>query len=431
MKKAGTESPWSWVPTLYFFEGLPYFIVNTISVIILKDLGMDNGKLALLTSLIGLPWMIKPLWSPFVDIFRSKRWWIVTMQLIMAVTVALIALTLPDSSPFTLTLILFVVAGFASATHDISADGYYMIGLDKPDQSAFVGIRNTFYRVAMVFGQGVLVVIAGLLEKRTGDVSKAWSITLVISAAILAVLSWYHSFVLPKAEESRSIAGKGAKEIFSEFGGAFKSFFTKKGVLLAIAFMLLYRLPEAFSVKMLYPFFSDATAIGGLGLGKEEFGLVYGTAGVIALLAGGILGGLAISRFGLRKCLLPMALSLALPCAVYLFMALAHPASLWTIGSCVVFDQFGYGFGFTAYTVYMMRFSEGPLKTSHYAICTGFMALSMLLPGAVAGYLQQWLGYSGFFWMVMACCFATVAVTLIAAREVEADYGMKSQIADN
>ena len=423
MNTAKTKSPWTWVPTLYFFEGLPYFIVNTISVIIFKDLGMDNGTLALLTSLIGLPWMIKPLWSPFVDIFRSKRWWIVTMQIIMAVTVALLALTLPSASPFTLTLILFVIAGFASATHDISADGYYMIGLDKHDQSVFVGIRNTFYRVSMVFGQGVLVVIAGLLEKKTGSVSLAWRLTLVISAVILALLSWYHSFILPKAEEERRTETRSAKSVLAEFGGAFSSFFTKKGALLAIAFMLLFRLPEAFSVKMLYPFFSDPLTAGGLGLDKEAFGLVYGTAGVIALLAGGILGGLAISRFGLKKCLLPMALSLALPCAVYLYMALTQPASLWTIGACVVFDQFGYGFGFTAYTVYMMRFAEGPLKTSHYAICTGFMALSMLLPGAVAGYLQQALGYRGFFWFVMACCLATVAVTLAAGRRVEPSYG--------
>ena len=423
MNTAKTKSPWTWVPTLYFFEGLPYFIVNTISVIIFKDLGMDNGTLALLTSLIGLPWMIKPLWSPFVDIFRSKRWWIVTMQIIMAVTVALLALTLPSASPFTLTLILFVIAGFASATHDISADGYYMIGLDKHDQSVFVGIRNTFYRVSMVFGQGVLVVIAGLLEKRTGSVSLAWRLTLVISAVILALLSWYHSFILPKAEEERRTETRSAKSVLAEFGGAFSSFFTKKGAFLAIAFMLLFRLPEAFSVKMLYPFFSEPLTAGGLGLDKEAFGLVYGTAGVIALLAGGILGGLAISRFGLKKCLLPMALSLALPCAVYLYMALTQPASLWTIGACVVFDQFGYGFGFTAYTVYMMRFAEGPLKTSHYAICTGFMALSMLLPGAVAGYLQQALGYRGFFWLVMACCLATVAVTLAAGRRIEPSYG--------
>ena len=413
-----TKSPWLWVPTLYFVEGLPYFIVNTISVIILKDLGMDNGRLALLTSLIGLPWLVKPLWSPFVDIFKSKRWWIVTMQALMAVAVAVLALTLPASSPFTWTLILFVIAGFASASHDISADGYYMLALDEKRQSAFVGIRNTFYRIAMVFGQGVLVVLAGWLEKRTGAVSRAWTLTLVGTAALLALFTLYHSLMLPRPEEDRTEGRKTAGEVVKEFGRAFGSFFTKPGIWLTIAFLLLFRLPEAFSVKMLYPFFSDATGAGGLGLDKAAFGLVYGTAGVIALLAGGILGGLDIARRGLRKCLLPMALSLALPCVVYLFMALTQPSSLWTVGACVVFDQFGYGYGFTAYTVYMMRFAEGPLKTSHYAICTGFMALSMLLPGAVAGYLQEALGYVGFFILVMICCIATVSVTLLARRRL-------------
>ena len=413
-----TKSPWLWVPTLYFVEGLPYFIVNTISVIILKDLGMDNGRLALLTSLIGLPWLVKPLWSPFVDIFKSKRWWIVTMQALMAAAVVVLALTLPASSPFTWTLILFVITGFASASHDISADGYYMLALDEKRQSAFVGIRNTFYRIAMVFGQGVLVVLAGWLEKRTGVVSRAWTLTLVGTAILLALFTLYHSLVLPHPDEDQSAGRKTAGEVVKEFGMAFGSFFTKPGIGLTIAFLLLFRLPEAFSVKMLYPFFSDATGAGGLGLDKAAFGLVYGTAGVIALLLGGILGGLDISRRGLRKCLLPMALSLALPCAVYLFMALTQPSSLWTVGACVVFDQFGYGYGFTAYTVYMMRFAEGPLKTSHYAICTGFMALSMLLPGAVAGYLQESLGYVGFFTMVMICCIATVSVTLLARRRL-------------
>ena len=412
------KSPWWWIPTLYFAEGLPYFIVNTISVIILKDLGMDNGRLALLTSLIGLPWLVKPLWSPFVDIFKSKRWWIVTMQALMAAAVAILALTLPASSPFTWTLILFVITGFASASHDISADGYYMIALDEKRQSAFVGIRNTFYRIAMVFGQGVLVVLAGALEKRMGMVSRAWSVTLVITAAILALVALYHWLVLPRPEEDRNAVRQTPAEILQGFGRAFATFFTKPGIGLAIAFLLLYRLPEAFSVKMLYPFFSDATAVGGLGLDKAAFGLVYGTAGVIALLAGGILGGLDISRRGLRKCLLPMALSLALPCAVYLFLALAQPSFLWTVGACVVFDQFGYGYGFTAYTVYMMRFADGPLKTSHYALCTGFMALSMLLPGSVAGYLQESLGYIGFFVMVMICCLATLSVTLLVRRRL-------------
>ena len=428
MKRLASISPWAWVSTLYFIEGIPYFIVNTISVIIFKDMGMDNGTLALLTSLIGLPWVIKPLWSPFVDILRSKRWWIAVTQGIMALTVLLIAFSLPHPtaeqilegslpvSEFTFALILFTVVAFASATHDISADGFYMIALEAKQQAFFVGIRNTFYRIGMVFGQGVLVVLAGLLERHYGDMPRAWSITLITTSAIMAALALYHFLLLPRPSEDATASSKSGRQILSEFGNAFASFFKKPYIVVAVLFMLLYRLPEALSVTMLYPFFSDPLQAGGLGLGKEEFGLVYGTFGVIALLAGGILGGIDLSRRGLKKCFMPMALSLALPCAVYLFMALVQPSSLWLIGGCIVLDQFGYGYGFTAYTMYMMKFADGPLKTSHYAICTGFMALSMKLPGAVAGYLQEALGYTGFFILIMICCSATITVTLLARR---------------
>ena len=409
------RTPWAWVPSLYFAEGLPYFIVNTISVVMFKDMGMDNGILALVTSLIGLPWVLKPLWSPFVDILKSKRWWIVATQAAIGIALALIAL---QAGAFAFALTMFAVAALSSATHDISADGYYMLALSKSNQSAFVGIRNTFYRVAMVFGQGVLIVFAGLIQKRSGSVNTAWSVTMLLAAAIMSVLALYHYRILPQPSEDSNRSAGSASAVLKEFAGVFKSFFTKKGVWLAVAFMLLYRLPEALSVKMLYPFFSDVAESGGLGLDKEAYGLVYGTFGVIALLAGGILGGLHIARKGLRHCMLPMALALALPCSVYLLLSIFRPSMLWLVGLCVVFDQFGYGYGFTAYTVYMMRFSDGPLKTSHYALCTGFMALSMLLPGLFAGYLQQWLGYRMFFIFVMICCLATIFVTLSARRRL-------------
>ena len=414
--QSSNRNPWLWIPTLYFVEGLPYFIVNTISLIVFKDLGMDNGTLALVTSVIGLPWMLKPLWSPFVDIIRTKRWWIILMQALMAASVLVLGLTLPSGSPFTLSLIFFVIAAFASATHDISADGFYMLALDERRQSAFVGIRNTFYRVAMVFGQGVLVVAAGLLERRLGGAAAAWRWTLAAAGGLLAAAAAWHAFALPRPAADASRAAGGS--VLRDFAAAFASFFRKPGVWFAIVFMLLYRLPEAFSVKMLYPLFSDGIDSGGLGLGKSEFGLIYGTAGVVALLVGGILGGLHIASRGLRRCIVPMALALALPCAVYLLMAIFQPSNLWLLGAMVVLDQFGYGYGFTAYTVWMMRFADGPLKTSHYAICTGFMALSMLLPGAVAGYLQQALGYVGFFILVMICCIATVSVSLSARRRL-------------
>ena len=330
-----------------------------------------------------------------------------------------------------MTLVIFWITALASATHDIAADGFYMLALDHGEQSFFVGIRSTFYRLSSVFGQGVLVVVAGLLETKFGNISLAWSVTMLICAVLFASITVYHILSLPKpaADSPVRSAVHGsdmeksahAEEIMREFGQTFVTFFRKKGVWLAVVFMLLYRLPEAFLVKMLNPFLLDPVSRGGLGLATETVGIVYGTVGVIALTLGGIVGGIAASRWGLRKSMWPMALSLALPCLVFLYLSIAQPSNLGVINFCVAFDQFGYGFGFTAYMLYMMYFSDGEFKTSHYSLCTAFMALSMMLPGMVAGYLQEWLGYVGFFWMVAVCCLATIGVTLFV--KVEPEYG--------
>ena len=418
-------SPWWWIPTLYFAEGIPYFIVNVISVTMFKRLGMPNGDLAMYTSLLYLPWVIKPLWSPFVDVIRSKRWWILMMQALCTAGFAALALSVsPDA--FGASLIIFYVIAFASATHDIAADGFYMLALDEKRQAAFVGIRSTFYRIASVFGQGVIVVLAGLLEERLGAIPRAWSVTLLACAVLFALVTLWHWRFLPKVESATGVipaeepespaAGDETSRILKEFGQAWVTFFKKPGVWLAIAFMLLYRLPEAFSVKMLTPFLLDPQEAGGLGLTTAQSGLVYGTVGVIALTVGGILGGLYAARKGLRRSMWPMSMALALPCAVYLLLAVVQPASLWSIYLCVAADQFGYGFGFTAYMLYMMQFSEGKFKTSHYAICTAFMALSMMIPGLFAGWMQEALGYVGFFIVVMICCLATVCVTFFARQ---------------
>ncbi|MCR4860614.1 MAG: MFS transporter [Bacteroidales bacterium] len=424
MQRSTDKSPWFWVPTLYFAEGIPYFIVNVISVTMFKRLGMSNGDLALYTSLLYLPWVIKPLWSPFVDVIRTKRWWILAMQALCTAGFAALALSVGPGT-FTLLLVIFYLVAFASATHDIAADGFYMLALDRKQQSVFVGIRSTFYRIASVFGQGVIVVLAGVLEERLGTIPRAWSITLLISAILFALITLWHWRFLPKVETAevriQDRNGEGeVSRIFREFGRAWVTFFQKPGVWLAIVFMLLYRLPEAFSVKMLTPFLLDPVEAGGLGLSTAQSGLVYGTVGVIALTAGGILGGLFAARRGLRRSMWPMSMALALPCAVYLFLAALQPSALWCIYLCVAVDQFGYGFGFTAYMLYMMRFSEGEFKTSHYAICTAFMALSMMIPGLFAGWLQEALGYVGFFIVVMICCIATVFVTFFARRRCSA-----------
>ena len=444
------KTPWLWVPTLYFAEGIPYFIVNVVSVTMFKRLGMSNADLAMYTSLLYLPWVVKPLWSPLVDVVRTKRWWIIVMQALMTICFASLAFSLPSRTgapvgAFSIALIIFYITAMLSATHDIAADGYYMLALDDHQQSLFVGIRSTFYRIASVFGQGVIVVVAGLLETHYGDIPKAWSVTLLISSALFLAITIWHQLILPsekpvatgptvipsstvipseaKEPSLRAMAPTGGKS--RSFLSAFATFFRKPGVCLAIIFLLLYRLPEALSVKMLTPFLLDPSEAGGLGLTTAQSGLVYGTVGVIALTIGGILGGVWSAKVGLRKALWPMALALALPCSVYLYMAMALPSNLLTIYFCVALDQFGYGFGFTAYMLYMIWFSQGEYSTSHYAVCTAFMALSMMIPGFFAGMLQEALGYSGFFVLVMVCCLATVAVTAFLPSRIEPGYGRK------
>ena len=433
-------SPWAWVPTLYFAQGIPYFIVNNISVLMFAKMGVPNGEMALFTSLLYLPWTIKPFWSPFIDIIKTKRWWIISMQILMSIAFILLTLSIPKPdeatiaagttpiSMFTITLVLFIITAFASATHDIAADGFYMLALRQSDQAAFVGIRSTFYRLASIFGQGVLVAIAGAIELRYKDIPLSWTITMLVTAVMFSLVTFYHLFAIPKPTSDKSVLTPGtasAKAIFQEFGRTFATYFTKPGVWLAIAFMLLYRLPEAFLIKMCMPFLVASKEAGGLELSTAEVGIVYGTIGVIFLTVGGILGGLFASRIGLKKSIWWMAGCMTLPCLTFVYLAIGQPDNLFAISTAIAIEQFGYGFGFTAYMLYMMYFSDGEFKTSHYAICTAFMAASMLLPGMVAGYIQEAIGYVNFFWMVMVCCIATLVVTFFVDKKIDPTYGKK------
>lgn len=433
-------SPMTWIPTLYFAQGIPYFIVNNISVMMFTKMGVPNGEMALFTSLLYLPWSLKPFWSPFVDIFKTKRWWTISMQILMSLAFILLTLTIPRPdvemiasgqtpiSMFTITLLLFVVTAFASATHDIAADGFYMLALSTGDQAQFVGIRSTFYRLASIFGQGVLVWLAGVIETSTGDIPNSWRITMLVTAVIFSLVTLYHTFIVPRpTTDTSSLKGEKATvgAIFKEFGRTFKTYFMKPGVVLAIVFMLLYRLPEAFLLKLCMPFLVASRDVGGLGMSTANVGLAYGTIGVIFLTVGGILGGIFASRLGLKKSLWVMAACMTLPCLTFVYLSMAQPTNLVAISTAIAIEQFGYGFGFTAYMLYMMYFSEGEFKTSHYAICTAFMALSMLLPGAVAGYIQEAIGYVNFFWMVMVCCIGTLFVSVLAYRKIDPTYGKK------
>lgn len=610
------RNPWSWIPTLYFAEGLPYVAVMTISVILYKKLGISNTDIALYTSWLYLPWVIKPFWSPFVDLLKSKRWWILTMQILIGAGLGGIALTIPAPEAFRLSLCFFWLVAFSSATHDIAADGFYMLALKERDQALYVGIRSTFYRVATIVGQGLLVILAGTIEAHSGlpaasftveagpqvetrilpapdrqqdadraagktvivmpqtvglcstplqparadslkreamaenlrngfvqaeapgqtaaasgekslnafeqfiqthfgeskplaaqpsdenrapalavvgvrlsappeegeefvlttalnrgdrsislvhgerlvfdrsnwnrtaylliqadpklrqpveasfrtlsgNIPLAWSITFFLLAAFFIAIALYHRHSLPAPASDRLRAGSDARSIFRDFATTFAEFFRKPQATTAILFMLLYRLPEAQLVKLINPFLLDPVEKGGLGLTTGEVGFVYGTVGILGLTLGGIIGGLAAARGGLRRWLWPMAWSISLTCVTFVYLAYVQPESLWAINICVFVEQFGYGFGFTAYMLYLMYFSEGKRQTAHYAICTAFMALGMMLPGMMAGWLQELIGYRHFFVWVMICCSATIAVC--AFIRIRPEYGKEEQ----
>jgi len=583
------KSPWFWVPSLYFAEGLPYVMVMTVSVIMYKKLGISNAQFALYTSWLYLPWVFKPLWSPIVDILKTKRFWIVIMQLLIGAGLAGIALTIPSGNFFKYTMAFFWLLAFSSATHDIAADGFYMLGLSQGDQSFFVGIRSTFYRFAMLAGQGLLVILAGALETATGlepltvevttqnlpvneitfnpesyqsldktgdiyfvsqdeleipvgvirkeeaaEISKevenwnvqnkfyagatpvaakdagwwtrkisiplkeflkekfnkkdiivgdkvgniavipiqlskkpvpgqelvlnfghdkgdkniqlireyrfefnennwdkpafaivqldsklkkttsatfigrsgnikfAWSVVFGCIAGLFAMFFLYHRFALPRPATDVSNQTEG-KSVFGEFFETFAAYFRKKEIIAGLLFLLLYRLAESQLVKMASPFLLDAREVGGLGITTGDLGVVYGTAGMIALTIGGILGGIVASRKGLKYWLWWMAVAINLPNLSYLLLSWFTPDSLWWISAAVVIEQFGYGFGFTAYMLFCIYISEGKYKTAHYAISTGFMALGMMIPGMLSGWLQEIIGYQSFFVWVMLC----------------------------
>ncbi|MGM9822263.1 MAG: MFS transporter [Muribaculaceae bacterium] len=629
MKRTGKRSPWTWIPTLYFAQALPYVAVMTISVIMYKRLGISNTDIALYTGWLYLPWVIKPFWSPFVDIIRTKRWWTITMQWIIAFALAALAFCIPAPFFFQLTLAIFWLVGFTSATHDIAADGFYMLALTEHEQSLYVGIRSTFYRIATLAGQGLLVIVAGLIETnsglepvqftvnadpavewsqpdlgaidaatpdlagemafitagtqitaatkvpdnvtvniggelrempfdkyaammmdsvktlnvrngfvtaekpqtpqtkkaddgpsaftlwvkrifgeeraeavshhnnfaiaavrlnskpaageeiiinfthKTGDQSirleqnklstrfvfnesnwdkpaylyyeidhklaapasagfegasgnipMAWLTVFAILSGFFFIMALYHSWALPRPDSDRRVgSARTAGSIFREFYETFRSFFRKPQVWVALAFMLLYRLPEAQLVKLINPFLLDPIDKGGLGLTTGQVGIVYGTVGIIGLTLGGIIGGIVAARGGLKKWLWPMAWSMSLTCLTFVYLSYATAPTLLTINICVFIEQFGYGFGFTAYMLYLIYFSEGKHKTAHYAICTGFMALGMMMPGMAAGWLQETIGYRHFFIWTIICCAATIGIC--AFLKIDSKFGKK------
>ena len=417
------RNPWAWVPTLYFAEGVPYVAVMTISVIIYKRLGLSNADITLYTSWLYLPWVIKPLWSPFVDMLRTKRWWILVMQILIAAALAGVAFTIPGPWWLQGSLAFFWLLAFSSATHDIAADGFYMLGLEQHQQAYFVGIRSTFYRIATIFSSGLLVGLAGVLQVLTRSIAYAWSLVFYLIAGLFIALWLYHSWALPRPSEDNHRMQKSAKDIMNEFWNTLVTFFQKPQVWIGICFMLFYRMPEGLLAKVSALFLVDKMSNGGLGLSDVEFGMVQGTVGVIGLTLGGILGGIAASKDGLKRWLWPMVMAITIPDLVYVYLSYALPADLFIINICIFLEQFGYGFGFSAYMLYLIYYSQGEHKTAHYALCTAFMALSMMIPGLFAGALQEAVGYQGFFLIVVVCCAMTYIVS--ALLKIDPEFGKK------
>ena len=550
------RSPWAWIPTLYFAEGIPYVIVMFVASDMYKTLGISNTSLAFWTSILYLPWVVKPLWSPFVDIFSTKRKWIFWMQIILAISLAGVAFALHLPWWYPITLLFLWMMAFTSATHDIAADGFYMLALSEKKQAFFTGIRSTFYRLANIAGAGLLVVITGLIldntgleskriavkavaqsayqqndgkkqmdeyiiknqmaenvkpeikvfpsevtlplykdstsvdsvniyflmtempenedsvrmtfgqkdgskdiylsgqsvfvfnknnwnkprkatiklkhnlrkpseanfDMKAGNVSLAWSISIGTLALLFVILALYHRFFLPYPP-SDVVAKKGSKGSYIEI---LASFFKIKGIKPAIAFLLLYRFSESQLTKMASPFFLDSRENGGLALSLTEKGFAYGTVGVLALVIGGITGGILAAKHGLKKWIWWMALAINLPNIVYVYMSIAQPSNLFTINTMIAIEQFGYGFGFTGYMLFMLYIaSKSKYKTAHFAIATGFMALGMMLPGMISGAVQEMLGYSNFFIYVIICTIPSFIALWYVNKDLDPGFGLK------
>jgi Arabinose efflux permease len=392
------KNAWAFVPSLYFAEGLPYIIINSLAVMVYSSLNVKNDIVAFWTSCLYLPWILKMFWAPIVDSKSTKRKWILMMQVLLAVVFLFIALSFSMPNYLVYSLAGFFAGAFISATHDIAIDGYYMLALNEKGQSFFVGIRTLFYRLAMIYGSGIIAIFAGTIKEQTGDIFLSWKIAFMTIGALFLLFYLWHSFISPKPANDKPV--KTDNRSHSDFDESFKSYFTQKNIIAILAFILLYRLGEASLEKITTPFLMNPIDEGALGISLKVVGVIKGTYAMIALIIGNILGGFLLAKYGFKKCIWPFALALTLPNIVYLYMAYFRP-SLSTIAVLLCFEQFGYGLGFMAFTVFVMLICSGKYKTSHYAISTGIMALGMMVPGMLSGKIQMELGYKNFYWLVL------------------------------
>jgi len=401
--KSSVRSPWLWIPTVYFAEGMPNALVATVSVLFYSDMGVPNRVISFDTSLLYLPWVIKPLWSPAVDILRTRRQWIWGMQWLLSAALAGLALTIPAQWFVRGTVVFFTILAFSSATHDIAADGFYMMAPTEREQSFFIGFRSIFFNVGKILAQGGLVFLAGALLIRTGSPQLAWVSAFGAASMLFFCLGLYHRVILPRPAADRPNNLVGSANFAGSFLRTFGLFFKKPGIIPALCFILLYRLGEAQLVKIIPLFLHAARPAGGLGLTDQDISLVYGTIGTVSFVCGALLGGFLVAWNGLKLWLWPMLLAIHLPDLVFVWLAYGRPETLSVIGGGVAVEQFGYGFGFTALMLYMIYVARGEHRTAHYAICTGFMALGLMLPGMWSGWLQEKIGYPHFFvWVMLA-----------------------------
>jgi PAT family beta-lactamase induction signal transducer AmpG len=392
-----------------------------------KRLGLSNTDIALYTSWLYLPWVIKPLWSPVVDILKTKRLWIILMQSLIGIAFAGIAFTIPTSNFVQYTLAFFWLMAFSSATHDIAADGFYMLALSEHDQSFFVGIRSTFYRAAMLTGNGLLVILAGYFENSLGNIAYAWTICFFILAALFAIFSIYHLFIFPYPAKDKPVVSDNNRSFIKNYFSTFIIFFKKNKIVIVLAYILFYRLGEAQLAKIAPLFLLDSKAVGGIALATEQVGFIYGTIGVIFLVIGGIAGGIVASKNGLKYWIWWMVAAINIPDLVYVFLSYTQTSNLYLVNAAVALEQFGYGFGFTAFLLFLIFVSEGEHKTSHYAIATGIMALGMMIPGMISGWMQEKIGYQHFF--IWVCLSTIPAFILTKYIPLNSEFGKKKEVA--
>ncbi len=423
-----TRGPWWWVPSLYFAQAMPFVFVNIVSTYAYTRMGVSPVLIGL-TSWLGLPWTFKPLWSPLVEIIGTERRWVWTTEYLAAAAFAIVAFGFATDHFFAWTLVGYGLLAVASATHDIAADGFYMRVLTPHKQTWFTGIRNVSFRSGWIYGEGLLVMLAGVLIRLDYDPALAWGATHVAAAATFCLLATYHALTLPIAPPKETYQKASAKVVFREVGRIFAKFFVAIPLATALPFLLLYRFAEAQLTKFAGVFLLDGRDVGGLGLLEDQVGLINGTLGIGALLAGGVLGGILAARHGMRAWLLPMAVMMNVPNVVYLALAYFQPESLTYVAVGVMAEKFGYGFGFTGYMLYMLYLAQGQHQTSFYAICTGFMSLGLILPGSLAGYPLEWLGYTGFFMWIMVATIPSFLVAMIVYYQMDPSFGRREDAA--